>query len=410
MDKKQIDKNKLLLLVVVIDILLLPYFNLLVMPMSCIIILFWIFFHKQEILSDSEVKWILLCMSLMLISTIFGCVINSEYGIIGDNIKRLIQYYFAFGYYFFFKYMFNEKKINLKILLWCFIIFVLTLGIIYQINISAFVNITSIWNKGNAYNSAMVSNVLFGYTNRYNFIWTDANNIAYALTGVIMFLLIYFKTSVIEKIALFVINIYILVLCMSSGGWIGWGISWIIYIVYAILSRTLISRYITKKQLAFSFIGIIAIILALYSGVFSSFANSDIVSAAVDRFQNNEESRTQIWLRILRGDSIFKYFLLGKGSEIIVNGINRATHSGHLYWIYAYGFVSYVILIKKMFWPGIRNIKGFIPLISFFLCFTMNTMVGEQKLFIILIMIICYVRKEYRSSAGYFSEHNYTSI
>lgn len=408
---KERNRDNLLLILVVVDILLLPYFNLMVIPMSYVIILFWTYINRKRIFSDYEIKAVLLCMVLMLISTMFGCIINSEYGVIGDNIKRLLQYYMVFGYYFFFKYNLDKKKINLKMLLWCFIIFVLILGIIYQMNVSAFVRITSIWNKGNAYNSAMITNSLFGYTNRYNFIWTDANNIAYAITGTTMFLLIYFKTALFEKLALFFINIYILVLCMSSGGWIGWGISWGLYIIYAIKNKKIINRYISKKQLLFSFVGIIVLIFVLSSGVLSSFANSDIVSAAIDRFQNNEESRTEIWLRILRGDNILKYIFIGKGSEIIVNGVNRATHSGHLYWIYAYGLISYGIILKKIFWPGIRNVKAFIPIISFFLCFTMNTMVGEQKLFIILIMLICYMRKEYLDSEKRtVSECNNTSI
>jgi len=127
-------------------------------------------------------------------------------------------------------------------------------------------------------------------------------------------------------------------------------------------------------------------------GYLSHFLESDIVSAAMERLQNNEESRTEIWMRILRDDSIIKYILMGKGSELYINGRVRAAHSGHLYWIYAYGFVSYFIFMKKFFWLGLRNLKRYIPLISFFLCFTMNTMVGEQKLFIILILFICYLR------------------
>ena len=130
--RKTIDKEQFLLALVIVDILLFPYFNLVVVPMSYVIILIWVWNNRRQILEDWEIKPILLCMGLMLVSTAWGCVVNSEYGVIGNNIKRLIQYYFVFGYYFFFKYSFNRKKINIKFWLWIFFAFVVFLGIVYQ--------------------------------------------------------------------------------------------------------------------------------------------------------------------------------------------------------------------------------------------------------------------------------------
>ena len=113
----------------------------------------------------------------------------------------------------------------------------------------------------------------------------------------------------------------------------------------------------------------------------------------VIRFGSNENTRTEIWLKILTGENIFRRILLGKGAEIYINGISRATHSGHLYWIYAYGFVSYIIFIKIFFYLKKVKLYYYIPIISFFLCFTMNTMIGEQKLLIIFVLIVTYLKR-----------------
>ena len=394
---------------IIIDILFLPYFNIVVIPLSYFLILIWTINHYHKIMCDHEIKAVLLCMFLMFASTVFGSIINYQYGVLGDNFKRLIQYYFAFGYYFFLKYYFRKNNINLKKPLWLFVVFVVLLAVIFRLNVSLFVQISSIWNKGNVYNSTMIQNEYFGYINRFNFIWTDTNNIAYAITGVIMFMLIFCKTSFGEKILLFIFNIFVLFCCMSSGGWIGFAVSWILYLFYVIFTGKLFVRYTTIKGFIITFAVIMIIVYFISQGYLSEFLNSDLVDAAMDRLKNNEESRTTIWMRILKGDNIFKYIFFGLGSELYIDGLSRATHSGHLYWIYAYGFISYFIFLNKFFWLGLKNLKRYIPIFSFFLCFTMNTMVGEQKLFIILIIFICYLREVEKPSEK-ISEFNNSYI
>lgn len=394
---------------VVIDILFLPYFNIVVIPLSYFVILMWVVNHYHKIMEDRETKGILVCMVLMFVSTIYGSLVNYSYGVLVDNFKRLIQYYFAFGYYFFFKDYLREKKIDMKKVLWLFVGFVVVLAVLFQTNLSIFVRISTIWNKGNNYNTSMIENAIFGYTNRYNFIWTDTNNIAYAITGIIMFMLVFYKTALGEKLLLFALNVFVLLCCMSSGGWIGFAISWILYLIYALFTGNLIRRYSSRRTLIISLIIFGGITVLVYRGYLSTFLDSNLVAAAMERLQNNEESRTEIWTRILQEESILKYILLGRGSELYVKGVSRAAHSGHIYWIYAYGFISYFIFMKKFFWLGFKNLKGYIPLISFFLCFTMNTMVGEQKLFIILILLICYLREEIKSS-GKISKFNSSDI
>lgn len=404
-----LDNQKFLFWAIVIDIFFLPYFNIIVIPLSYFLILIWVLNHYREIMSDWESRMVFVCMVLMFISTIWGSLDNYVYGVVGDNIKRLIQYYFVFGYYFFFKFYLKKNKVDLKKIFWFFVVFVVALALIFQSNISLFVRLSSIWNKGNAYNVEMVENADWGYTNRYNFIWTDTNNIAYAITGIIMMLLIFCITSLGEKLLLFALNVFVLFCCMSSGGWIGFAVSWSLYLLYAIHNGRLFSRYVDRKSLIISIIVLGIFVFFISKGYLSTFLQSDLVSAAMDRLENNEESRTDIWMRILNDESIIKYLLIGKGSELYINGRSRAAHSGHLYWIYAYGFISYFIFMRKFFWIGITNLKRYIPLISFFLCFTMNTMVGEQKLFIILILLICYLR-EVDEDNGEISEFNRSGI
>lgn len=399
MKNKILSNENFIFWFILADIFLLPYFNIVVIPISYFLIIWWVLNHRITIKNDSYFKEIAICILFMCISTALGCILYSEYGVIGDNIKRLIQYIITFQYVFFFKDYFRKHKPDLKPVLWAFVIFVVLIAILFQISPNLYSTVCTFWNKGNAYvSTSFEENIRFGYTLRYSFIWTDPNNIAYALTSVIMFMLCCFDTDWGEIIILFCANVYVLVNSMSSGGWVSFIISWFLFTIYHIFLRKKSKkslRYIKKSSLIRTLIVLTIILMAFEMGYFSELFNSAFVQSAVDRFKNNENTRTEIWMRILSEESILWHLLVGKGSSLIINGVQRATHSGHLYWIYAYGFVSYLIMMKQTFWLGIRKIWRYIPIVGIFLCFTMNTMVGEQKLFLISVMIISYLREEF---------------
>lgn len=384
---------------ILIDIFFLPYFNLVVIPISYFLIIWWAINNRTTIMMEWNYNRITVCILFMCVSTAFGCLMYSEYGVIGDNIKRLIQYIITFQYIFFFQYYFRKYRPNLKHIIWIFIAFVVFMAALFQINPSLYSAIVSIWNRGNAYiSTSFQESINFGYALRYGFIWTDQNNIAYALTAIIMFLLCCFDTDWGEIIILFCANVFVLVNSMSSGGWISFIISWSAFIIYRIFFTEKTPqhlRYVKTGSFIKIVIVLIVIVFAFEAGVFSSFADSSFVQLAIERFENNENTRDEIWMQILSGESIVWHILIGKGATLIIQGVERAAHSGHLYWIYGFGFISYFILMQQMFWLGLRKIWRYIPMIGFFLCFTMNTMVGEQKLFLIAIMIISYLREEY---------------
>lgn len=379
---------------VLIDIFLLPYFNIVVIPISFFVIILWAIMNRNIVKYSKDYNGLLICTILMAVSTIWGALVNAGFGVNSDNIKRLLQYGISFEYLFFFRNYFSNHHPNLKKLLYTFVAFVVALAVLFQTNPIIYSIICSVFNKGNAYiSSSFLENIYYGYTLRYGFIWTDQNNIAYALTGIIMFMLISSEHVFSEVVILFAANVFVLFCSMSSGGWIGFAISWILYLLYRITSMKRFSLVISKKALVSSVLAVLIIFWVVDSGVLSQFLESDLVNAAIERFENNENSRTEIWLRILREENIFWHTLIGNGSTLIINGVHRAAHSGHLYWIYAYGMISYCIFMKKFFWFGIQKIWKYIPVLSFFLCFTMNTMVGEQKLFLIYIMIVAYLKE-----------------
>ena len=281
--KIKFNKNKLLFWLTIIDILFLPYFKLVVIPFSYFLIMYWFLKNYVLIMKYKETKLILLCMLLMLLSTIFGSIINYEFGVIGDNLKRLIQYYFVFGYYYFFKTIFLNYEMDLKKVFIVFAVFVLIFALIFNSSTSTFAQITKVWNAGNSYNNVMIADSEYSGVFRYNFIWTDPNNIAYAITGIILFIFMFTSISLGTKICLIFLNIYVLISCMSSGGWFNFIISYVLYFLYSMFHKKNIKKKINLRSILIFGVVILFIVCSLDN--LSNFLQSDLVANASDKIR-----------------------------------------------------------------------------------------------------------------------------
>ena len=269
---------------ILIDIFLLPYFNVVVIPISFFIIILWAIKNRSIVKYSKDYNGLLICTILMVVSTILGSIVNAGFGVTSDNIKRLLQYGISFEYLYFFRHYFSNHRPNLKRVLYIFIAFVVVLAVLFQTNPTIYSTICSIFNKGNAYiSSSFLESIYYGYTLRYGFIWTDQNNIAYALTGIIMFILITSEHDFAETIILFVANVFVLFCCMSSGGWIGFAISWILYLLYRSTKMKRTSLVISRRAIVSFGVIVLIIFWVVDSGVLSQFLESDLVNAATER-------------------------------------------------------------------------------------------------------------------------------
>ena len=106
---------------------------------------------------------------------------------------------------------------------------------------------------------------------------------------------------------------------MSSGGWFNFIISYGLYFLYSIFYKKNIKKKINLRSILIFGVVILFIVCSLDN--LSNFLQSDLVANASDRFGSNENTRTEIWLKILTGENIFRRILLGKGAEIYINGI-----------------------------------------------------------------------------------------
>ena len=373
----------------VIDILFLPYFWLVSVPLSLPLVLYWAVKRKSQFKDSAEYKIVNFMFILMIFSTIIGSVLHIDNTY--ENVIFLVKYYYIFMVYFLFKFNFTSKDINLKKILMLFVVFVLVLAIAYYVDKNLYQSIKTVWNyRSNFFVSERYIG-LVGY--RYSFIWMDPNNIGYMLSSVVFFLFTNEKVSFFTKIILLISLIVVLISTMSNGAFLALIITFGTYITLLLVNIVRLKIKTKTKP-----INVILLFASLFLVMFTvpqipNLLGTNTAIEAIERIQSNSgDSRFLIWTYILENTRLFEYLLLffiGKGGVTLVGVRELAPHNGHLYWILGYGFISYLAFIYVVF----RKRKNtpfikYIWIIPVLIGFTINTMIGEMKLFGLLMLLV----------------------
>lgn len=223
---------------------------------------------------------------------------------------------------------------------------------------------------------------------RFNYLWADPNNVAYATTSLSLFYIIEEKKSVIRKYIVLLCLAYILLCTMSLGGIA------VAFVFFTII--TLFSNVFRRNKSDF-FIGTIAILMIV---VFVSY-NFEFF---YDLFNSGILKRHEVYGSIgtaggggrvedfLRGVQKFNplFLIVGSGQEGFV------TEIGHIYLICLYGLPVYIyfmyVLFKK---KHNQTLFEYITILPLFIGFTMNIAIVEQKFLLITILISAYYSAKY---------------
>ena len=320
----------------------------------------------------------------MIFSTLFsllGFEGSSYHTTFSTSIKRFFQYIFSFWYFFFFLYFFSkyDRKIN-SIIFWG-VIYITIFAIIYSFNRDLFIYIKQILCPFDPQINRWLNKELLVF--RYNFLWADPNNVAYAATSLVLFYLVEEKKEVIYKYILLVCLSFILLCTMSFGG-LGVAFVLVSYIVF--FTNSLNN---SKTSIILGIIAIIGIILFIYTNL-DYF--QEIYSTGIERrhsIYGNQGiagggGRMADFIHGLK--EIQPLFLIvGSGQEGFV------TEIGHIYLICMYGLPVYIFFMYIMF--GKKRGQKFIQyltIIPMFVGFTINIAIGEQKYLLIILLISAY--------------------
>lgn len=377
--------EKYLFYFTIIDLFFLPYVPIIATTFSQLFVFFWFVFKNKSCFNRKLVIYYYFISIFVIISNIFSFISIPKYYFdeyYVENFKIGISLIMSLTYYFFFDYFFRRTIINLTNWLLFFILYVVIWGLLYFFNMNLFISLKKIFNPYDAFTSDLFLNS--GQFIRYNFIWTDPNNIGYALVGLTSYFILNKRINNILILICIISLLFILLIIMSGGSILTSLIIIPISLFYRFKTVNLFSKVLLSITLFVAFF--------LVSNVYINLANSEIAENSINRLENKtetEEPRFKIWERLFEDKNIIFHSFVGEGSNIFVKNRPFSPHNGHLMFIFGYGCICWIFYLKLIFWKTKSQLfLDYIFIIPFLICFTINIGIGELKYSALMYLMV----------------------
>lgn len=377
----------LLFHIVVCDILFFPYMSIIATTYTQFVVFIWFLLKKPKCFNLVEYKAYFVFLFLAVTSTVLSVFILPHWDYVfglKENIKRLFQFSMGLSYYFFFYYCFKNYILSLRKYLIFFILVTTLWAIIYYYNFNLYIDLKQIFNSKDAFLSITDDSYIY----RFSYIWSDPNNIGYTIVGVFFVLVYYEKFSISVNVLILCFILFVLLMVMSSGSWLS------LLLLLPFLLYLLFVDFYKQSSLMKTTILLLLVPLFIYVAyeLVLNIIQADVAIHSVERLESNSgDSRFRIWKTALSTHNLLFYLFFGTGFQFYVGNRSFSTHSGHLMLMYSYGVIAYLIYMYLVF----RKRRGFsyfsyLWIIPFFICFTINIGIGEQKFVGVLYLLIAY--------------------
>lgn len=373
-----------------IDILFLPYLPFAAVSASVLLVALWMMLNIRRVSNNREQTFFIFMVILMVIGTVMNVLYTGEVRLetsFGTVIKRLFQYIFCFETYFFYKNYFSTHKVNLKKIIFVAILYIAVFAILFKLFPHEYATIKLSVNPADNHTRRYLANTVYY---RFNYLWTDPNNISYLMAGLCAWFLMKKDVSLAIKSIVLVAATFIAFCTVSNGG-----------IIMLLLMCVMVAFYALKKVFKTgmkpnTFVcGMLLIVIAFVAFRFTelkSIISTDYLSLFTERLNMYSSGVVSTGGRL---EDIKKalpllnpiMLLVGTGNEGIAYEI------GHIYWIGMYGVPAYCIFMWLMFRKeSYQKWRQCIWMIPFFVGFTMNIAIGEYKWMAIYLMLLAYSR------------------
>lgn len=373
--------------IVIIDLLFIPYFPMLVMPYSLPLVLFSLLLLIDKVEKDLSVKIFLFIFITVLLSTLLSVFINTPPQYIVDNVKRALQFLTTFAYFYYFKVVFKNTKLNFRLVFFIFSLYILFLLLLFVYDPITYVNF-----KNFIYPLTSKDMGDFLFYLRFDYMFSDPNTAGYFITLALFFALVKLKYNLIQK----TIIIIVIILTTISVKSVGVSIGVLIFIIFYVF---LIAKNIVNKANIRKFLLSGVLLLTIIFLLISFNIEKEEITLAYQGYlermelaESNMDSRWQIYSNVINK---FYPSILGKGYTLLDEGRFIKPHNDHLRIIYSYGVITYILVLllffKKMF---SRDITIIIPA---FIAFSINSLIDEQKLLALFLIILSYIYFEQKT-------------
>lgn len=387
-----VSKNRLsrfIFFLVIIDILVLPYFPLFAIN-SLFFLMFFDFFNQRIYTEKSYLTAASLFLFFAALSTILSYFTQPLF--FSENIKRFAQFVLIFASYLYIFSFFvrNDSKNMAGIVNNIFFASVFIWALIYFIDLNSFLSYKVYFNKNDSFIGFLEEEKTDIY--RFSYIWADPNNIAYAILGVFLFSIYNLKVGILKSYLYLSVVFFVCLTSMSTTAWL------ILFLI--VLPLFFINLNFKKHKDIVTFLIFLLLVLVVSWRLLPNLLDSDIAVSAIDRFESNNLdsesglSRLGIWENVYyyHQDNLYKYFFMGNGYQLYNNNVPISPHNGILLILFGYGLPATICFLYFFF--RFKISKNYLFLIPFFLCFFINVMIGETKLFLLYIYLLAYVRAQ----------------
>lgn len=371
----------------IVDILFLPYFNKVSVSFSVPLIFAWMLLYNKELFSGREAKVFFFIVLFMIESILISFVYRRQLRLdtsISTTIKRSFQYFVCFGYYFYYRHVYRKCNIKIDKILFWFIIYVAIFVVFFLLFPRQYAEIKMLIHPADNHTRRFLSGSVYY---RFNFLWTDPNNIAYLMCGLTAWFCLNVNVSFQRKIIITILSAIIVLASASNGGML---------ILVTVLTVLILSRAIQlpkqskiKSTSIFTVVFLLFIVYLLirYTSLYE-IIQMKLVGKVRSRFLTYKTFSNFSGGRVDDIQESFKYLnplllFTGSGKE------GFSIENGHLYWIGMYGFPCYLGFLYIAF----AKMKGvvwrkYIWIFPFFVAFTVNIAIGEFKWLAIYFLLL----------------------
>ena len=361
---------------VFIDLLLLPYFQFLIMPISLPLVIASFFVLNVKVVKDKFLVLFLIITATIIISIIISFILPKGIENAIVNIKYAIQLITTFSYFFFFSYVIKHINLNIKPILVLFIIW-------YTICICMF-----LYNPG--YSAEFLQNIYGKLVNsedilmtdlRFSYIFQDPNTAMYFYLIAISTVLSLKRNSGFFWL-LVILSLIILILGQSKGNLFAFALM-VIYVIY----RDTTDVGIRPRNIVI--LGLMFLFFTFGFLYYQSMVDENVfVKYSYERLFGDKDiyleggGRLEIWKKFVNN---FYPLPLGRGYSLFINNQDHSPHSDLLRLLYSYGFIAMTSVVLFIF-GKIKNILHLI--IPTLIAFSINTLLDEQKLFGLFLSVL----------------------
>ena len=366
---------------VIIDLLFLPYFHGLVVPISLpVVIATLLLGHLPSVRKSELVLFLLLCFWVFLGAWI-GQVFYPSSADSRDDILRAGQLVSSFAYYFYFKSKTRERPFDPTRVFVCFVVFQLVAIVYFYLHPVEFAEVRASLFPHTA---DKVVNIFKHF--RYTYFFTDPNTAAYFALVCAFFVWTIGSSNHIVKWCMLPVSVLLVIATNSRGAVVSLAVMLVVVILRSVVERQgLIMYAVWKGVLTIAVIGLCLLVFSATDAgkeVFTlggeMYGRYEARAGGLETYGTSRETRVKIWSYMV---SSFEPWFFGRGYSVV-----RYPHSDHLRMIYSYGLVAYVVLLWFTFRFATK--RGFEFLIPAFTAFSINSLIDEQKFLALVLSLV----------------------